>query len=783
MQDYSQPDHAPSGLSSTPFLSWGSHIGHLFDTAEGLREALVPYFRAGLENHERCLWVTDGPAAVEAARSALRLVMPDLDERERSGQIEISYTGAFYDPDQPLKPEAIVEGLLLREREAMAAGYQGLRTNGDCAWVDAARWGDFLGYESGIQRAVNGRRLICMCSYRHDLIDPDQVKDVIERHHLILRDRAPGSSDDASALLPPDEGAPRKPDPADLIALLNEDLADSKALHELSLHMLVEHEPSALYGRIVEAASQLLRSDCASLQMLSLDDASQPKLELITHCGFSSIAAEHWREVYIDSTTSCGFALTTGERVIVPDIDTCAFLQGTRDLVVFRETGIRSMQSTPLRSRDGNLIGMLSTHWSTTYEPSERQLQLLDILAREAADLIKRTRDEALLRESEARLKQMDRMKDQFLATLGHELRNPLAPIRNGLQILRHGQRGQESAESARILEMLDRQIDHMVRLVDDLVEVARINSGSIQLNCKTIDIAAALNAALDLSRTAVEKAEHTLTVRVEPGVTFVNADEVRLAQVFSNLINNAAIYTPRGGAIDITVARRGQRAEVMIRDTGLGFSADDQRILFTPFGRLRPDHYGEGLGIGLALSKTLVGLHGGSISASSDGRNKGSCFVVSLPAVESSDRIESVEQGNEAAGFDAHTVLVVDDNRDAADSFGELLRALGCTCTVCYDAHDALSALEQLRPTIAFVDLGMPGMDGYQFAQEVRSRPGIGTLRLVALTGWSQPEDRARSAQAGFDLHLVKPAGIQDLIAVLGEGRAADGGVAETAT
>jgi CheY-like chemotaxis protein/two-component sensor histidine kinase len=360
-------------------------------------------------------------------------------------------------------------------------------------------------------------------------------------------------------------------------------------------------------------------------------------------------------------------------------------------------------------------------------------------------------------------------MKDQFLATLGHELRNPLAPIRNGLQILR---RGQDSAGSARILEMLDRQIDHMVRLVDDLMEVARINSGSIQLHCQPMDIASLLNAALELSRTVVEKAGHTLTVRVEPGITLVNADEVRLAQVFSNLINNAAKYTPAGGRIDISVTRRGQRAEVMVRDTGIGFSDEDHHILFTPFGRLRPDHFGEGLGIGLALSKTLVGLHGGSISASSEGRDKGSCFIVSLPVVEFSDQTEPVGGDTDAASFEGHTVLVVDDNRDAADSFGELLRSLGCASTICYGAYEALSALEHLNPTIAFVDLGMPGMDGYQFAQEVRSRGSLRTLRLVALTGWSQPEDRARSARAGFDLHMVKPAGIDELIAVLGETR-----------
>ncbi|CAG9195059.1 Histidine kinase [Paraburkholderia sabiae] len=560
--------------------------------------------------------------------------------------------------------------------------------------------------------------------------------------------------------------------PASLIALLNEDLADSRALHDLSLHMLVEHEPSALYGRIVKAAMQLLHSDFASLQMISTDAAGQQKLDLIAHCGFTLAAAEHWRNVDVDSTTSCGFALATGQRVIVPDVDTCPDFADTIDLDVYHETGIRAMQTTPLHSRDGALIGMLSTHWAHAYEPNARQLRLLDILAREAASLIERTRAEALLRESEARLQHMDRMKDQFLATLAHELRNPLAPIRNGLQILRLNQ---TPPGATRVFEMLDRQLDHMVRLVDDLMEVARINNGAIQLHRRHTDLSAVLQAAVELSRSAVEKAGHTLTVDVAPGPVRINGDEVRLAQVFSNLINNAAKYTPPGGDIHVSVTLQNDRATVRVKDSGIGFTAEEQSLLFTLFGRLQPQTQGDGLGIGLALAKKLVELHGGTISAASDGRNKGSCFSVSLPVDEASDASEPVAPVQELAKFDSQRVLVVDDNRDAADSLAELLRVLGCESVVFYDGAQALEALDGFAPTIAFIDLGMPGMDGYQFAQQIRTRGGSTNLRLIALTGWSQPEDRARSDSAGFDQHLTKPVNLVQLTDVLADGRRFD--------
>jgi signal transduction histidine kinase len=575
---------------------------------------------------------------------------------------------------------------------------------------------------------------------------------------------------------------------ASLIALLNEDLADSRALHDLSLHMLVEHEPSALYGRIVEAASALLRSDFASLQMLSTDTSGQRKLELIAHCGFTPSAEEHWRNIYVDSTTSCGMAFASETRVTLSDVETADWLANTRDLALYREMGIRAVQTTPLHSRDGLLIGMLSTHWSHPYEANARQLRLLDILAREAADLIERTRDEKLLRESEARLQQMDRMKDQFLATLAHELRNPLAPIRNGLQILRLSQ---AVPDATRVFDMLDRQLDHMVRLVDDLMEVARINNGAIKLHRRRTDLSAVLESALELSRSAVEKAGHALTIHAVPGAVVVDGDEVRLAQVFSNLINNAAKYTPDGGAIHISVTvdedrastRRAstRRATICVKDSGIGFSSDEQSLLFTLFGRLQPHTQGDGLGIGLALAKKLVELHGGSISATSDGRDKGSCFTVSLPVLEAIDDVngasptdaagfsDSMGRPQETARFAPQNVLVVDDNHDAADSLAELLRTLGCEVTVFYDGGDALRALDRCAPAIAFVDLSMPGMDGYAFARKLRARGnGASAVRLVALTGWSQPEDRARSDGAGFDRHLIKPVSFEQLTDIL---------------
>ncbi|MEX3965313.1 ATP-binding protein [Paraburkholderia sp. EG286B] len=550
-------------------------------------------------------------------------------------------------------------------------------------------------------------------------------------------------------------------DPATLIALLNEDLSASRSLHELSLHLLVEHQPAALYSRIVEAARQLLCSDFASLQMLSGEEHGPQRLDLIAHCGFTLAAAEHWRIVQIDSTTSCGAAWARGERVIVPDAEAWPEFVGTADLDVYRETGIRSMQTTPLRARDGKLIGMLSTHWAVPWRPTERQLQLFDILANQAASLIERTRAEALLREREAKLAHVDRMKDHFLATLAHELRNPLAPIRNGLQILRASP---DPADGKHVLDMLDRQLGHLVRLVDDLMEVARINSGAIALRRRRIDIHTVLETALDLSRPAIEKARHALAVSKAAAPLHLHGDDVRLAQVFANLLNNSAKYTPAGGRIEIAVECDLNRVVVTVTDNGMGFTPEESSLLFTLFGRLQPERHMDGLGVGLALSKKLVELHGGTISATSEGRNLGSRFVVSLPVDHAFEPAAPIN----VARLDGTKVLIVDDNRDAADSLGELLGVLGCECAVFYDGETALAALERSTPAIAFVDLDMPGIDGCEFAQRVRARAGLRDLCLVALTGWAQAGDVLRSAQAGFDRHLVKPIGLDQITAAL---------------
>ena len=373
------------------------------------------------------------------------------------------------------------------------------------------------------------------------------------------------------------------------------------------------------------------------------------------------------------------------------------------------------------------------------------------------------------LKQAEQVLRDADRRKDQFLATLAHELRNPLAPVRNAVRVLQRDD-APDSMKSA-ACEMIDRQTGHMVRLVDDLLEASRITTGKLELRREQCFIGSVIQLAVEAVWPQVERVGLQLAVALPPQRLQLSADPVRLVQVFANLLTNACKYTDSGGHIWLTVEREGDEAVVRIRDDGIGIAPDRLAYMFEMFSqdeRALARSEG-GLGIGLALSKGLVELHGGRIQARSDGVGHGSEFIVRLPLAV---HVPTPAPGDEPV---AHRppmpsdlrVLVVDDNRDAADSLAALLRMEGCSVATAYDGPEALETAERLRPRLVLLDLGMPGMSGFDVCAALRSRYGDDPF-LVALTGWGQDDDRRRSAQAGFDAHLVKPIDFDQLHALL---------------
>jgi PAS domain S-box-containing protein len=371
-------------------------------------------------------------------------------------------------------------------------------------------------------------------------------------------------------------------------------------------------------------------------------------------------------------------------------------------------------------------------------------------------------------KQAEAALREADRRKDEFLATLAHELRNPLAPLQHSLQLLRNPD--SDRAQAYSLYDVMARQVHHLGRLVDDLLEVSRITSGKIELRLEKIDIADVIRQAIETSRTLIDSAGVSFASSVPSEKLFVEGDSVRLSQVFTNLLNNAAKYTNQGGSVWIGAERERDEVVIRVRDTGIGISAEMLPKVFDLFAqseKVFTRSHG-GLGIGLTLVRGLVQLHGGTVTVHSDGLGKGSEFDVRLPSVSAPSAAKQLPQIDSKKLVGTRRILIVDDNVDAATTLGAILRVLGADVQLAHDGPSALSVIDQFRPDMILLDLGMPEMDGYEVAKRIRKRHEFNDIKLVALTGWGQEEDRRRTQQAGFDHHLVKPAELSVLRALL---------------
>lgn len=372
-------------------------------------------------------------------------------------------------------------------------------------------------------------------------------------------------------------------------------------------------------------------------------------------------------------------------------------------------------------------------------------------------------------KELQERLHEADRRKDEFLATLAHELRNPLAPIRNSLEVMRRGGERGGSFDAAR--GIMDRQLTHLVRLVDDLLDLSRVTRGRIDLRWAQVALLDAVKDALETCRPQIEERRHRVSVDWPGEAVFVDGDRIRLAQVFTNLLSNACKYTPRGGDIRIHVSRVGKDAVVAVKDQGIGIKPEALPRIFDMFSQAvrSSDLTDGGLGIGLFLVRGLVEQHGGTVEARSEGLGLGSEFIVRLPAVlevAPAPRPERDEDG--AAAARRLRILVADDNRDSADSLATMLSLMGHETDAAYDGRDAIQKAAVSRPDVIVLDVGMPLLDGYEAARRIRSEPWSNGVVLVALTGWGQEADRARAKRAGFDFHLTKPAAPEALVSLL---------------
>jgi len=413
----------------------------------------------------------------------------------------------------------------------------------------------------------------------------------------------------------------------------------------------------------------------------------------------------------------------------------------TRQAVRTRTGGRRSCEwhSSPVRGEDGRTRAVLSL-----------------IVELAESDVVETT------------LRRADRRRDEFLATLAHELRNPLAPMRNALEIMRLAGRDSGAAERAR--ELIERQLAQMVRLIDDLLDVSRISLGRLELRRSRVELGSVVAGAVEASRPAIEASGHQLSISLPRDPVFLDGDPARLAQALSGLLGNASRYMEAGGRIRLSAESLDGEVVVRVRDEGVGIAAEMLPHVFSMF--TEGSHFGQrsdnGLGIGLMLVRQLLELHGGRISAQSEGPGRGSEFVITLPTVPAPVDAGAGPPPRRPARSSPRRILVVDDNCDAATSLATMLRMMGHETHTAYDGASALAEAARNQPDVVLLDIGMPGMSGYEVASRIRASSWGQHVSLIALTGWGQEEDVRRSQEAGFDRHLVKPVHPEMLAGVL---------------
>jgi PAS domain S-box-containing protein len=432
-----------------------------------------------------------------------------------------------------------------------------------------------------------------------------------------------------------------------------------------------------------------------------------------------------------------------------------------------RREGMVAFVGYPLLVED-RLVGVMAMF--ARRELSKAALQALGSVASSIALAIEQKRQAQELRTIAADLAEADRRKNEFLAMLAHELRNPLAPIRNALQIMKMTYEDGPAVQSAS--EMMERQVGQMVRLVEDLLDVSRISRGRIDLRRERIQLAAVVNQALEAARSLAAGMDHELIVDLPPLPVYLNADPTRLAQIIGNLLSNACKFTNQGGRIWLTVKLEGGQAVIRVRDNGIGIDATHLPRIFEMFMQIDTslERTVSGLGIGLTLVKNLTDMHGGSVEVHSAGVGQGSEFVVRLPIMMETPEPPPDEVVGKPQPQTARRILVVDDNRDSAMTLAMLLKLRGNVTQTAYDGIEAVEAAEIFRPDVVLLDIGLPRMNGYEAARKIREQSWGADMSLVALTGWGQDEDRRKSQEAGFNGHLVKPVELADLMKLLAD-------------
>lgn len=537
---------------------------------------------------------------------------------------------------------------------------------------------------------------------------------------------------------------------------LASELEATRRLHALSGRLLSAEDLTTALDDVLDNAMATCGADFGNIQLFN---SQTEALEIVVQRGFREDFLDYFGMVRVEESSACAQAMQSGERIIIENVELDSTFKPHRRIAA--AAGFRAVQSTPLRAH-GSIVGMLSTHFRAPHRISERDQRLLDLYARHATDLIERFKYAQALKEA-------DRRKDEFLAMLGHELRNPLGVINTVVQLLRvDGFPDPKLEEYRRTIEL---EVKHMARLLDDLLDVSRIARGVIRLKKELCDLAAILRQVVENHRPIFQEAGLALAAELPDKPFWVIGDPTRLAQIVGNLLYNAIKFTDRGGRVTVRLSQEssGNGALITVRDTGIGMESESLGRIFEPFVQVDSsvDRSRAGLGLGLALVKGLVNLHGGEVWAASDGPGQGSEFSICLPLTTE----PSIVEFKEPVGFTTRLrrVLIIEDNLAAAQNLQTFLVKLGHTVQIALSGWDGIEAAHRFQPEIVVCDIGLPGLDGYAVGKALRQASKLQGAYLIAVSGYGQQGNQQRALAAGFDKYLTKPVDLSELERLVG--------------
>jgi signal transduction histidine kinase/ActR/RegA family two-component response regulator len=770
----------PSGIPGLDGLPWGAHFFHFYRSGDDLGKTLIPFFQAGLEANEQCFWVPSEHLPAARVRQLLSSTLPDCREREARGQLEV-LEADWYQGRCSAGTDGMVRACLEREERALASGYAGVRLAGNALGAgggNSAR--ERAEHEARVQAAFQGHKLLAFGSFALTDSSSIDLLEVLQRQGFALlcigarSELIQSSTARASVALAASVAGTGGEQRAERSRALETETRRRLELESERSHLVAaEHRAASLAEAALRHLSRLQRATSALSEAVSISDVC----EVLRSEMADAVDAERSYAALADDEGAVFTPIgCDADSEVEPAPGPESLLQPLKQAFHERRPIWPTLDSPVvalpllLGSRAFGAVAF-ELRESTELEPAQRAL--FEDLVRQLALALDRARMYELERQACDRAEEANRAKDEFLAVLGHELRNPLSPILTALELMRV-RAGDVALKERGIIE---RQLRHMVRLVDDLLDVSRITRGSLRLSRRTIQLAEVVDRAIEMASPLLDAHSHRLLVSVPARGMRVDIDVHRVAQAIANLLTNAAKYTPRGGCIELTARVRGERIALEVRDDGIGIEAGLLGRIFEPFVQRQQalDRSHGGLGLGLTIARRLIESHGGTLEAASSGPGRGSTFTLELlrasrkavetPAEEEPRAAAPPSPAAERAGL---RVLVVDDNVDAAEMLAEALRVNGHVVGVAHDGPAALSLVDDFRPELALLDIGLPVMDGFDLARRLKSRLSTSPPKFVAVTGYGQASDRARTKKAGFDEHLVKPIDLAHLNAIV---------------